>query len=97
MYGIAPPNMSDISPWDTGYMPIHLSEALTVLYSFFVYLSLLDYNCTICKYFSDSIRFFFLITKFAVEAFHLHINLIAYSIVMRDLLGVLSVYRRQLH
>ena len=33
-YGIAPPNMSNLGPRDTGYMPIHWSEALTVLYLF---------------------------------------------------------------
>ena len=31
---LPPPNMSDLVPWDTNYMPIHLSEALTILYLF---------------------------------------------------------------
>ena len=29
-----PPNMSDLGPRDTVYIPIHLSEALTALYLF---------------------------------------------------------------
>ena len=31
MYGIAPRNMSNLVPRDTGYRPIHISEALTIL------------------------------------------------------------------
>ena len=31
MYDIAPPNMSDLGPRDTGYRPIHRSEDLTIL------------------------------------------------------------------
>ena len=50
----------------------------------------MDSNCTVCKDFSDSIWSLFLIIKFAVDACHFHINLIAYSVVMRDSLGVLS-------
>ena len=49
---------------------------------------MLDSNCTVCKDFSDSIRSLFPIIKFAVDASHFHINLIAYSVVIRDLLGV---------
>ena len=28
---LTPPNLSDMGPGDTGYIPIHRSEALTVL------------------------------------------------------------------
>ena len=31
---LPPPNLSILGPRDTGYMPIHQSEALTVLYLF---------------------------------------------------------------
>ena len=75
---------------DTGYIHIHQSEALTVLWLFIFYLSLLDSKCTVCKYFSDSIQSLFLITKFEVDSSHFHINLIAYCVVMRDSPGVLS-------
>ena len=56
----------------------------------FIDLSGLDSNCTIFKDFSDSVRSLFLIIKFAVDACHFHINYIAYSVVMRDSLGVFS-------
>ena len=32
---LPPPNLSDMGPRDTGYMPIHLSETLIVLCLFF--------------------------------------------------------------
>ena len=84
------PNMLDLGPKNTGYIPIYRSETLTVSYLFVRLLVLLDSNCTILKDFSDSIRSLFLIIKFAVDACHFHINLIAYSVVMHDSLGVLS-------
>ena len=59
------------------------------IYSF-IYLSLLELNCTICKDFSDSIQFLFLIIKFVVDDYHFHINSIAYSVVMRDFPGIFS-------
>ena len=31
---LPPPNLLDMGPRDTGYIPIHRSEALTVLYLF---------------------------------------------------------------
>ena len=55
-----------------------------------VYLYLFYSNCIICKYFSDSARSVFLIMKFAVYTCNFHINLIAYSLVMRDSLGAFS-------
>ena len=52
---------------------------------FFVYLSLLESNCTVCKYFFGSIRFLLIIIYFVVNASHFHINLIDYCVVMCDL------------
>ena len=66
-----------------------------------IYLGVLDLNCTICKDSSDYIRSVFPIIKFAVDANHFQINLIAYSVLMRDSLGVFSdiinVYLALLH
>ena len=53
--------MSDLGPRDTGSVPIHRSEALTDLCLFFIYLSILDLNFTVCKDFFGSIRFLFII------------------------------------
>ena len=57
----------------------------------FTDLSVLELNHTVCKDFSDFVRSLFLIIKFPVYASHFHINLIDYSVVIRDLLGVFSV------
>ena len=90
MYGISPPNMSDMGPRDTVYMPIRLSEALTVLYLFVHLLVPVGLVNFVLKSFSDYILSLFIIIKFAVYPCHFHINLIAYSVSMRDSPGVLS-------
>ena len=62
---------------------------LSYIYWFFNS-SLLDLNCTVFKDFSDSIRSLFIIIKFAVDASHLQINLIANFVVMCDMPGIFS-------
>ena len=49
----------------------------------------MDLNGTVCKYFSDYIRYLFLIIKYSVDACIIHISYIAYFVVMPDLPVVL--------
>ena len=53
-------------------------------------MSALDLNCTLCKDISDSIQSLFFTIKFAVDASHFHIKIIAYFAAMHDLSGVFS-------
>ena len=86
-----PPQICQI--WVLGapviYLFIKVSVKPSYIYSF-VYISPLYLNCTACKEFSDSIQSLFLITKFVVDACNFNINLITYSVVMHQLLGVFS-------
>ena len=58
--------------------------------NYFIKLSVLDSNCTVCKDFSDYIRSLFPVIKFTVDASYFQINLIFNSVVMRDSLGFFS-------
>ena len=49
---------------------------------------MLDFNCTVCKDFFDSIQSLFLIIYFVVDYIHLQINSITYCVVMHDLTSV---------
>ena len=61
-YDIAPPlNQSDNKFLGTPVQPIHLIEALTLLYLCIRLLAPLWINCTVCKDFYDSIRYLFTI------------------------------------
>ena len=68
-------------------MPIHYSEALTLLCLFFCLLVSVGLNCTVCN---NSVILYGSVSynQVVVYCSHFHIKLIAYCVVMRDLPSV---------
>ena len=95
-YRIAPPNLSGLGPRENGFMPCFLELGFNRLIFIIFLLVPLDLNCTVCTYFSYYVQSLFLLSNFAVDAYHFHINLIAYSVFMCELLGyfydIINVY-----
>ena len=71
-------------------MPCFLELGFNRLIFIIFLLVPLDLNCTVCTYFSYYVQSLFLLSNFAVDAYHFHINLIAYSVFMCELLGYFS-------